>query len=169
MAVAYAAGMNFGVAAALLFDSESDGLGQSMSVHSSALPSNSPFECHRTGRTYSRRCCCSPTVATNPRFGLRTTTVAVCDCLPLPPPSAMEAGSSAALCLTAQPTFGPMHRKMPNVDREPLRVGVERKRRGEPEVGLHALVGQGASPLLFVTKGLFVSGEHKDPEPEQPN
>jgi len=60
MAVVYAAGMNFGVATVPLFESESDGLGQTMSVHSPALPSNSPFECHRTGRTYSRRCCCSP-------------------------------------------------------------------------------------------------------------
>jgi len=62
-----------------------------------------------------------------------------------------------------------MHRKMPNVDREPLRVGAERKRRGEPEVGLHALVGQGASPLLVARERFLVSGYHKDPEAEQPD
>jgi hypothetical protein len=48
-------------------------------------------------------------------------------------------------------------------------LAAERKRRGEPKVGLHVWLGKGRHYSSFVRKGFLISGYHKDPEPEQPN
>ncbi len=120
MAVVYAAGMNFGVAASQLHCCLTARVMDSAKVWVSTL------ERYRATVRLSAIALVAPTlgdsavpptVAANPRFVPRTTKVAVCGCLPLPAPSAMEAGSSAARCFTTQVTLGPMHGKMPNIDR----------------------------------------------------